>query len=127
MKVLVIGSGGREHALVWKITQSPKVSQIYCAPGNVGISKLAQCININADNIKKLANFSQEEKIDLTVVGPELPLSNGIVNEFNGKGLRIFGPSKKATEIESSKVFSKYLMKLCNIISIFISGSLSSE
>ena len=115
MKVLVIGSGGREHALVWKIAQSPKVSQIYCAPGNAGISKLAQCVNINADSIDKLVDFAQEEKIDLTVVGPELSLSNGIVNEFNRKGLRIFGPSKKATEIESSKVFSKYLMKKYNI------------
>ena len=115
MKVLVIGSGGREHTLVWKIAQSPKVSQVYCAPGNAGISKLAQCININADNIEKLADFAQEEKIDLTVVGPELALSKGIVNEFNRKGLRIFGPSKEATEIESSKVFSKYLMKKYNI------------
>ena len=115
MKVLVIGSGGREHALVWKIIQSPKVSQVYCAPGNAGISKLAQCINIDADSIEKLVDFVQEEKIDLTVVGPELALSKGIVNEFNRKGLRIFGPSKKATEIESSKVFSKYLMKKFNI------------
>ena len=115
MKVLVIGSGGREHALVWKIAQSPKVSQIYCAPGNAGISKLAQCINIDADNIAKLVDFAQKEKIDLTVVGPELALSKGIVDEFNRKGLRIFGPSKKATEIESSKVFSKYLMKKYNI------------
>ena len=115
MKVLVIGSGGREHALVWKIAQSPKVSQIYCAPGNAGISKLAQCINIDADNIEKLVDFAQEEKIDLTVVGPELALSKGIVNKFNRKGLRIFGPSKEATEIESSKVFSKYLMKKYNI------------
>ncbi|MCK4240265.1 MAG: phosphoribosylamine--glycine ligase, partial [Candidatus Atribacteria bacterium] len=101
MKVLVIGSGGREHTLIWKINQSPKVSKIYCAPGNAGISKLAQCINIDADSIEKLVDFAQEEKIDLTVVGPELPLSKGIVNEFNGKGLRIFGPSKEATEIES--------------------------
>jgi len=115
MKVLVIGSGGREHALVWKIAQSPKVSKIYCAPGNAGISKLAQCININADNIEKLVDFAQKEKIDLTVVGPELPLSKGIVNEFNQKGLRIFGPSKEAAEIESSKVFSKYLMKKYNM------------
>jgi len=115
MKVLVIGSGGREHALVWKIAQSPKVSQIYCAPGNAGISKLAQCINIDVDSINKLVDFAQKEKIDLTVVGPELALSKGIVNEFNRKGLRIFGPSKKATEIESSKVFSKYLMKKYNI------------
>ena len=115
MKVLVIGSGGREHTLVWKIAQSPKVSQIYCTPGNAGISKLAQCINIDADNIAKLVDFAQKEKIDLTVVGPELALSKGIVDEFNRKGLRIFGPSKKATEIESSKVFSKYLMKKYNI------------
>ena len=115
MKVLVIGSGGREHALVWKIMQSPKVSQVYCAPGNAGISKLAQYINIDADSIEKLVDFAQEEKIDLTVVGPELPLSKGIVNEFNRKGLRIFGPSKEAAEIESSKVFSKYLMKKYNI------------
>ena len=115
MKVLVIGGGGREHVLVWKIAQSPKVSQIYCAPGNAGISKLAQCINIDADNIAKLVDFAQKEKIDLTVVGPELALSKGIVDEFNRKGLRIFGPSKKATEIESSKVFSKYLMKKYNI------------
>ncbi|MGB6369420.1 MAG: phosphoribosylamine--glycine ligase [Atribacterota bacterium] len=115
MKVLIIGSGGREHALVWKIGQSPKVSQIYCAPGNAGISQLAQCINIDASNIEKLADFAQKENIDLTVVGPELPLSKGIVNEFNKQGLRIFGPSKEATEIESSKVFSKHLMKKYNI------------
>ncbi|HBY57527.1 MAG TPA: phosphoribosylamine--glycine ligase [Candidatus Atribacteria bacterium] len=115
MKVLVIGSGGREHTLVWKIAQSPKVSKIYCAPGNAGISQLARCIDIDAENIDKLANFVQKEEIDLTVVGPELPLSKGIVNEFNRKGLRIFGPSKEATEIESSKVFSKHLMKKYNI------------
>ena len=115
MKVLVIGSGGREHTLIWKINQSPKVSQIYCAPGNAGISQLAQCINIDADNIEKLADFAQKKKIDLTLVGPELPLSKGIVNEFNKKNLRIFGPSQEATEIESSKVFSKHLMKKYNI------------
>jgi len=115
MKVLVIGSGGREHALVWKINQSPKVSQIYCAPGNAGISTLAQCVNIDADSIEKLVDFAKKEKIDLTVVGPELPLSQGIVNEFNKQGLRIFGPSKEATEIESSKVFSKFLLKKYNI------------
>jgi phosphoribosylamine--glycine ligase len=115
MKVLVIGSGGREHALVWKITQSPKVSKVYCAPGNAGISKLALCVNIDADSIEKLVDFAKKEKIDLTVVGPELPLSRGIVNEFNKQGLRIFGPSKEAAEIESSKVFSKYLMKKYNI------------
>jgi len=115
MKVLVIGSGGREHTLVWKITQSPKVSKVYCAPGNAGISKLAQCVNIDADSIEELVDFVQKEKIDLTVVGPELPLSRGIVNEFNKQNLRIFGPSKEAAEIESSKVFSKYLLKKYNI------------
>jgi len=115
MKVLVIGSGGREHTLVWKITQSPKVSKVYCAPGNAGISRLAQCVNIDADSIEKLVDFAKKEKIDLTVVGPELPLSRGIVNEFNKQGLRIFGPSKEATEIESSKVFSKFLLKKYNI------------
>ena len=115
MKVLVIGSGGREHTLIWKISQSPKVSQIYCAPGNAGISQLAQCIDIDADNIEKLADFAQKEKINLTVVGPELPLSKGIVNEFNRLDLKIFGPSREATKIESSKVFSKYLMKKYNI------------
>ena len=115
MKVLVIGSGGREHTLIWKITQNPKVSQIYCTPGNAGISQLAQCIDINADNIEELVDFAKKEKIDLTVAGPELPLSKGIVNEFNRRGLKIFGPSQEATEIESSKVFSKYLMKKYNI------------
>jgi len=115
MKVLVIGSGGREHALIWKISQSPKVSKIYCAPGNAGISQLAQCIDINVDKIDKLGDFAQKEKIDLTVVGPELALSLGIVDEFNKRGLKIFGPTKIATEIESSKVFSKHLMKKYNI------------
>ncbi len=115
MKVLFIGSGGREHALVWKIKQNPRVSKIYCAPGNAGISRLAQCVNIEADSIEKLIDFAKKEKIELTVVGPELPLSQGIVNEFNQQGLRIFGPSKEAAEIESSKVFSKYLLKKYNI------------
>jgi phosphoribosylamine--glycine ligase len=115
MKVLVIGSGGREHTLIWKINQSPKVSQIYCAPGNAGISQLARSIDIDADNIDKLADFAQKEKIDLAIVGPELPLSKGIVNEFNKQGLKIFGPTKEAAEIESSKVFSKHLMKKYNI------------
>ncbi|HAJ33955.1 MAG TPA: phosphoribosylamine--glycine ligase [Candidatus Atribacteria bacterium] len=115
MKVLVIGSGGREHTLIWKIAQSPKVSKIYCTPGNAGISRLAQCINIGVDKIKELTDFAREEKIDLTIVGPELPLSGGIVNEFNRLDLKIFGPSREATKIESSKVFSKYLMKKYNI------------
>jgi len=111
MKILVVGSGGREHALVWKIIQSPKVSKIYCAPGNAGISQMAQCINIGADKVSELADFAKEIKIDLTVVGPELSLSLGIVDEFTKRGLKIFGPTKTATEIESSKIFSKYMMK----------------
>jgi len=115
MKVLVIGSGGREHALVWKINQSPKVSKIYCAPGNAGISQLAQCINIGPDKIMELADFAQKAKIDLTVVGPELSLSLGIVDEFTKRELKIFGPTKIAAEIESSKAFSKYMMKKYNI------------
>lgn len=115
MKILVIGSGGREHVLVWKINQSPLASKIYCAPGNAGISQLAQCISIEPDKIIELADFAQKTKIDLTVVGPEISLSLGIVNEFNKRRLKIFGPTKKATEIESSKVFSKYMMKKYNI------------
>ena len=111
MKILVIGSGGREHALVWKINQSPRVSKIYCAPGNAGISQLAQCIDMGPDKITALADFAQDKKIDLTVVGPELSLSMGIVDEFTKRGLKIFGPTKTATEIESSKVFSNYMMK----------------
>jgi len=115
MKVLVVGSGGREHALVWKISQSPKVSKIYCAPGNAGISQLAQCINIGPDKIMGLTDFAQKTKIDLTVVGPELSLSLGIVDEFIKRGLKIFGPTKIAAEIESSKAFSKCMMKKYNI------------
>jgi len=115
MKILVIGSGGREHTLVWKISQSPKVSKIFCAPGNAGISHLAQCVDIGEDNMVGLANFAQKMKIDLTIVGPELPLSRGMVDEFDKLGLKIFGPNQKATQIESSKVFSKYLMKKYNI------------
>jgi phosphoribosylamine--glycine ligase len=110
MKVLVVGGGGREHALVWKIAQSPKVSQIFCAPGNAGIAKLAQCVPIGAEDITALADFAQREGIDLTVVGPEAPLCAGIVDEFQRRGLRIFGPTKSAAEIEGSKVFCRQLL-----------------
>ncbi len=115
MKVLVIGSGGREHALVWKIAQSPKVKKIFCAPGNAGISELATCVPIFADNIDELLAFAQKEKIGLTVVGPEDPLSKGIVDIFESKGLRIFGASGSAARIESSKTFAKELMQKYNI------------
>ena len=115
MKVLVVGGGGREHALVWKIAQSPKVSQIFCAPGNAGIAKLAQCVSIGAEDIVALADFAQREGIDLTVVGPEAPLCAGIVDEFQRRGLRIFGPTKYAAEIEGSKVFCRQLLSKWNI------------
>ena len=115
MKVLVIGSGGREHTLVWKIQQSQQVEKIYCAPGNAGISQIAECVPIAATDIKGLIKFASDKHIDLTVVGPEIPLAQGIVDDFQEKGLKIFGPSQKAAEIESSKVFSKYLMEKYHI------------
>ena len=111
MKILVIGSGGREHALVWKISQSPLVKKIYCAPGNAGISEIAENVNTESTDIKGLVEFAIKNSIDFTVVGPELPLTLGIVNEFEKRGLKIFGPSKEAAEIEGSKVFAKYMMK----------------
>ena len=111
MKVLVIGSGGREHSLVWKIAQSPLVSKIFCAPGNPGISELAECINITADQTDQLCEFAVKENIDLTVVGPEAPLVDGIVDIFNKYKLKVFGPDKKAAILEDSKVFSKCLLK----------------
>ena len=110
MKVLVVGSGGREHTLVWKIAQSPKVSKIYCAPGNAGISQKAECVSIKAENISELIHFAEENEIDLTVVGPEAPLTKGIVDEFEKRNLRVFGPSKDASRLEGSKVFAKGIM-----------------
>lgn len=111
MKVLVVGGGGREHALVWKIAQSPKVSKVFCAPGNAGISQQATLIPIKANDLEGLLGFALKEKIDLTVVGPEDSLTRGIVDLFESKGLRIFGPDRKAAEIEGSKVFAKEMMK----------------
>ncbi len=115
MKVLVVGGGGREHALVWKVAQSPKVTKIYAAPGNAGIAQLAECTPIKAEDIQGLLSFARANAVDLTIVGPEGPLSMGIVNEFMKAGLRIFGPSRNAAEIEASKQFSKDLMKKYNI------------
>ncbi len=111
MKVLVVGSGGREHALVWKLSQSPKVTKIYAAPGNAGMAQLGECVPIKSDDIPGLAAFAKSKTIDLTIVGPEGPLSMGIVDVFTRSGLRAFGPSAAAAEIESSKRFSKDLMK----------------
>ena len=115
MKVLVIGSGGREHALVWKIFQSELVDEIYAAPGNDGMIPLAERVDISADDIDSLANWVEENDIDLTVVGPEKPLVNGIVNEFQKRDLTIFGPNAKASQIEGSKVFAKDILRKYDI------------
>ena len=111
MKVLVVGSGGREHALVWKILQSPLVKKVYCAPGNAGTANVAENIDISPENINALLHFATVTGIGLTIVGPEQPLVKGIVDSFENNGLRIFGPSQRAAEIEGSKVFCKNLMK----------------
>ena len=115
MNVLVIGAGGREHALCWKIKQSPKVKRLYCAPGNGGIAGIAECVNINADEVELLLQFALRKQIDLTIVGPEVTLVAGIVDAFAQKGLKIFGPSKDAAQLEGSKVFAKEFMHRRNI------------
>ena len=111
MRVLVIGSGGREHALCWKLRQSPEVEELYCAPGNPGIAEIADLVPIAVDEIQKLVDFAADMKIDLTVVGPELPLTLGIVDEFAERGLAVFGPTRQAAELEGSKVFAKEFMR----------------
>ncbi len=111
MNILVIGSGGREHALVWKIAQSPLVKKIYCAHGNPGISNLAETIDISVDNIQELLKFAKSKKVDLTVVGPELPLTLGLSDAFQKEGLKVFGPNQKAAQLEQSKTFSKVFMQ----------------
>src|ERR1043166_1980016 len=119
MKILVIGSGGREHALVWKLAQSPHVTQMWCAPGNAGIQqertektkKLVECVNISAEDLPGLLAFAQAKKIELTVVGPDNPLALGIVDLFQKNGLRIWGPNQKAAQFESSKSFSQWFME----------------
>jgi phosphoribosylamine--glycine ligase len=110
MKILVVGNGGREHALVWKIRQSPLVEELYCAPGNAGITDLADCVPIDTSNIVEVADFAQTIKADLTVVGPELPMVLGMADEFHRRGLSIFCPSRAAAELEGSKVFSREFM-----------------
>ncbi len=111
MKVLIVGSGGREHAIAWKVAQSPKVDEIFCAPGNAGIAEYATCVSIGAMEFDKLAAFAKEKKIDLTIVGMDDPLVGGIVDVFEAEGLRVFGPRKNAAILEGSKAFSKDLMK----------------
>jgi phosphoribosylamine--glycine ligase len=115
VKVLVIGSGGREHAIVWKLAQSPLVDKVYCAPGNGGICRYAECVDISVTDLDCLLQFAEGKGIDLTVVGPEVPLSLGITDLFKEKGLRVFGPEKKAAMLESSKAFSKGFMERNNI------------
>src|SRR6266478_4156241 len=111
MRVLVVGQGAREHAIAWKLRQSPLVKELYAAPGNAGISQVADCVAIGVADIIELADFAETLKMDLTVVGPELPLTLGIVDEFQKRGLAIFGPTRLAAELEGSKVFSKDLMR----------------
>jgi len=111
MKILVVGKGGREHAILWKLHQSPRKPLLYAAPGNAGMAQSATCINIEVTEIRDLADFASEEKIDLTLVGPEVPLTLGIVDEFEARGLRIFGPRQNAAIVEGSKAFAKDLMR----------------
>ena len=115
MKVLVIGSGGREHALVWKLKQSPSVTHLYCAPGNAGIGLDCDNVDITATDIPRLIKFATKEQIDLTVIGPEAPLVLGIVDQFQKAGLRVFGPSQRAAELEGSKKFAKEMMRKANV------------
>lgn len=122
MKVLVVGGGGREHAFCWKISQSPLVTKLYCAPGNPGIAKHAECVDIKVSDIEGLVRFARAEEIDLTVVGPEQPLALGIVDRFNEEKMKIFGPTQAAAELESSKVYSKNLMKKYEIPTAFYSS-----
>lgn len=111
MKVLIVGSGGREHAIAWSVAKSPKVDKIYCAPGNAGIAEFAECVNIGAMEFDKLVAFAKENAIDLTIIGMDDPLVGGVVDAFEAEGLRVFGPRKNAAIIEGSKAFSKDLMK----------------
>ena len=115
MKVLIVGSGGREHAIAWSVSKSSKVDKIYCAPGNAGIAQLAECVEIGAMEFEKLADFAQEKEIDMTIIGMDDPLVGGVVDVFEARGLKVFGPRKNAAILEGSKAFSKDLMKKYNI------------
>ena len=115
MRVLIVGGGGREHAIAWKASESPRVEKLYCAPGNAGIAEVAECVPIGAMEFEKLADFAEEQKIDLTIVGMDDPLVGGIVDVFEARGLRVFGPRKNAAILEGSKAFSKDLMKKYHI------------
>jgi phosphoribosylamine---glycine ligase len=121
MNILIIGSGGREHALAWKIRQSPRVKRVFCAPGNAGIAQVADLVPLVADDVAGLARFARDERVDLTVVGPELPLTLGIADEFHRHGLRIFGPTSGGARIEGSKAFTKELLRRQNVPTGFFS------
>ena len=111
MKILIVGSGGREHAIAWKLSRNPKIEKLYCAPGNAGIAELAECVNIQAENIDEICQFAITNKIDLAVIGPEVPLSLGIVDLLEENGIRAFGPNKKCAQLEASKAFTKKFLE----------------
>ncbi len=115
MRILVVGSGGREHALAWKLRQSPRVERIFCAPGNAGTELLGENVPIAANDLQGLAVFAKQNEIGLTVIGPDDPLAAGIVNRFKSEGLRVFGPTKSAARLESSKIFAKEMMRKLRI------------
>src|SRR3989338_5890450 len=115
MRVFVIGAGGREHALVWKLAQSPEITKLFCAPGNGGIGDVAELVDVGAEDVEALTEFAENKDIDLTIVGPETALAKGVVDAFEKRGLRIFGPGKAAARLESSKAFAKNLMKKYHI------------
>lgn len=115
MRVLVVGGGGREHAIAWKLAQSPKVDKLYCAPGNAGIARDAECVNIKAEDIEALCAFAKDNQIDLAVIGPEVPLAMGIVDEMEAAGITAFGPNKKCSQLEASKSFTKDFLRRHNI------------
>src|SRR5437764_4747482 len=119
MRVLVIGGGGREHALCWKLRQSPRLTALYCAPGNAGIARVAECVPVSADDLNKLVRFAREQAIDLTVVGPELPLTMGLVDRFREAGLKAFGPTAAAARLEGSKAFTKELLRQLRVPTAF--------
>src|SRR5438445_3365748 len=119
MRVLVLGVGGREHALCWKLRQCPRLGALYCAPGNAGIAGVAECVPVAADDLSKLLRFAKEQAIDLTVVGPELPLTMGLVDRFAIAGLRAFGPTAAAARLEGSKAFTKDLLRHARVPTAF--------
>jgi len=127
MKILVVGGGGREHALVWKLRQSPAVSHIYCAPGNAGIDELAEPVELDVADVEAIARFAAEREVDLTIPGPELPLTLGVIDELQRRGLRGFGPTRAAAQLEGSKAFAKDLMRRCKVPTGFFSSFTDPE